>query len=604
MEVKMGNGDFRPAAYARLAAQAKEANNSGFPKQACAEFNPATVTTRFSKRGPFNEFRDVIPILIGLDVTGSMDIVSKNLVKGQLGSLMTNLKKVFNRPNENLQMSFAGIGDAKSDKAPLQVTHFESDERVAEQLNRIYLEGAGGGNGAESYNLLWWYAANKTQLSCIKDDKHKRKGILITVGDDNVHPSLLPAEIHKILDPHYSGKDEVSNKSLLEAARKQYEIYHIVLIDGHAYNFGVSLEGSFEKTDEDKLKEANKWKSLLGETNVIYTQIEKVHEAIVEIVTRNRPIQNAEMVNLNQEEWSRKNKENLTEGQWIEVLSYTLCPLTSVYMDDPVECDGVKRAYQRKAIEDYIREHQKHPMTKKNATLEKLQPNERIRVLCKDYRSFFDALPDPTKLHLINLAKDKIKAIDKSASSSEYYNVEIARNSAASSVAASGSASSTPPPKVSSASSSSADKDKGASAVAVLPASNLGLFSHKPAASSAPSAAASSSAADKALQSFEKMRSDLECPISHRIMKDPVILVATGQSYERKKIEMWLAKNDTCPATNVKVADKTLVPNYALKRLCDEARLSQGKSDVDDHSDEDNHSKNSSAAPAASMPRP
>lgn len=60
---------------------------------------------------------------------------------------------------------------------------------------------------------------------------------------------------------------------------------------------------------------------------------------------------------------------------------------------------------------------------------------------------------------------------------------------------------------------------------------------------------------------------DFRCPISLDLMKDPVI-VATGQTYERGYIEMWLeAGHDTCPKTQQKLANKSLTPNYVLRSL-------------------------------------
>lgn len=55
-------------------------------------------------------------------------------------------------------------------------------------------------------------------------------------------------------------------------------------------------------------------------------------------------------------------------------------------------------------------------------------------------------------------------------------------------------------------------------------------------------------------------------------MIDPVILVETGQTYERSAITEWWEKNATDPLTGVAVNDKTMVANFALKSLCDEAQ--------------------------------
>ncbi|KAJ6827287.1 protein spotted leaf 11-like [Iris pallida] len=60
---------------------------------------------------------------------------------------------------------------------------------------------------------------------------------------------------------------------------------------------------------------------------------------------------------------------------------------------------------------------------------------------------------------------------------------------------------------------------------------------------------------------------DFRCPISLEMMKDPVI-VATGQTYERRCIEKWLAAgHDTCPKTQQKLTNTSLTPNFVLRSL-------------------------------------
>ncbi len=502
----MGSGNFDVVAYKKQAEEAKVKVNSGFTADSmCDEFNPAIVTTRHSKKGPFNEYRDVITVLIGLDVTGSMDIIPKSLLEGSLGSLMVDLKKTFGRPNENLQISFAGIGDAESDRAPLQVTHFESDNRFAQQLEKIWLEGGGGANGAESYNLLWWYAANKTHLNYVQQDG--RKGILITIGDDNVHPGLTAAGIQMWLDPKYDGGD-ISNQVLLHAVREQYDVYHIVITDGQAYWYDLVKKAN--KTAEQKLTEAKQWTDLLGMNNVICTKSNGVADAIAEIIKRTRPIQKVGLENLTEAEWSRQNKENLTDQQWAEVLSYTLCPLTRQYMDHPVDWGGHKRAYERQAVENYVRDNLRDPVTQRATTLRDLmlKPNLNIAQLCLSYKPFFDALPADRRERLVQMAfPAPVPAVERKKSI-----------------------------------------DRG------------------PVAFFAPGGS------EHAQQSIDKMHKDLECPISHEIMEDPVILVETGQSFERREIVKWLASHNTCPFSHVELSDKTIAPNIALRRLCDEAR--------------------------------
>ncbi len=44
---------------------------------------------------------------------------------------------------------------------------------------------------------------------------------------------------------------------------------------------------------------------------------------------------------------------------------------------------------------------------------------------------------------------------------------------------------------------------------------------------------------------------EIQDPISHDVMWDPVLLVETGHSYDRSSIEQWFKRgNRTCPKTN------------------------------------------------------
>ncbi len=57
------------------------------------------------------------------------------------------------------------------------------------------------------------------------------------------------------------------------------------------------------------------------------------------------------------------------------------------------------------------------------------------------------------------------------------------------------------------------------------------------------------------------------CPITQDIMKDPVILVGEGHSYERKSIQDWFVRSTRSPLTGNELAieQRALVDNYALK---------------------------------------
>lgn len=82
---------------------------------------------------------------------------------------------------------------------------------------------------------------------------------------------------------------------------------------------------------------------------------------------------------------------------------------------------------------------------------------------------------------------------------------------------------------------------------------------------------------DEYAELFSDAPSDMLCPITCAIMKDPVIC-SDGNTYERKAIETWLRNNNKSPSTNLPLINKTLIPNVFAKRVIDtykEAKLKE-----------------------------
>lgn len=136
---------------------------------------------------------DVTAIAFGMDVTRSRGPDAK-LVYEQtmpfLGSLF--LTGAIEFP----QILFAAIGDAKSDRAPLQVGQFESDERMDQDLERLWLEEGGGGTGEESYELFAYYLARHTNVQSI-DLGHK--GFCFITGDEAPYPTVSRDEVLRLI---------------------------------------------------------------------------------------------------------------------------------------------------------------------------------------------------------------------------------------------------------------------------------------------------------------------------------------------------------------------------------------------------------------------
>lgn len=171
-----------------------------------------------------DEHPNTIPVILALDVTGSMGSALEEVSK-KLNAIMTETyKKV-----KDVEFLVMGIGDLAYDDAPIQASQFESDIRIVEQLDKVYFERGGGGNQYESYTAAWYFALNQTKLDAWKRGK---KGILITLGDEPLNP-YLPKEALKRVTGNETLQGDVETKELYNEVIKKYDVYHFAINDSH-----------------------------------------------------------------------------------------------------------------------------------------------------------------------------------------------------------------------------------------------------------------------------------------------------------------------------------------------------------------------------------
>ena len=64
--------------------------------------------------------------------------------------------------------------------------------------------------------------------------------------------------------------------------------------------------------------------------------------------------------------------------------------------------------------------------------------------------------------------------------------------------------------------------------------------------------------------------SEFCCPITSECMRDPVMVTATGMTYEREAIAKWLSEHDIDPSTGVELGgNKLLAPNVSIRKMID-----------------------------------
>lgn len=229
----MGSGTFTKAAYAAYNSSLASVDGRSYnyltgrvtgQTYISRRLNESLDPTKFTIRECVNsdEHPNTIPVILALDVTGSMGGACSETAAA-LGIIMTELYKKF----KDIEFCIMGIGDLAYDNAPVQMSQFESDVRIAESLDKLYMEKGGGGNNFESYTAAWYMGLYRTKLDCF--DKQGRKGIIITMGDETLNPYLPATGLN--VATNSTAQADIETKDLYEKASKKFDIFHIAIDD-------------------------------------------------------------------------------------------------------------------------------------------------------------------------------------------------------------------------------------------------------------------------------------------------------------------------------------------------------------------------------------
>ncbi len=252
--------------YASVHVKSKASVDDIFTARTLApELDPDGIKFRESCDSTDNPLSTAL--IVALDVTGSMDTVLDVMAREGLQTLATEVYR--RRPVTDPHLMFMGIGDVEAgDSAPLQVTQFEADIRIAKQLTKIYLERGGGGNNYESYLLAWYFAALHTRIDCF--EKRQKKGFLFTIGDEQPTPYLRAEDIERVMGyrPEF---ERISQAELLTLVSRQYEVFHLVV-----------EEGSYCRSNPEI--SLRPWRKLLGQRALRLTDYKKMSEVIVSAI--------------------------------------------------------------------------------------------------------------------------------------------------------------------------------------------------------------------------------------------------------------------------------------------------------------------------------
>ncbi|MGY1895285.1 hypothetical protein [Nocardia gipuzkoensis] len=249
----MGYGHWDDSAYhaAKTFRAARGIDDFGYTAQMRAEppadwrvhpmLDPLRVPARECRDSA--EHGNSLPIAVLFDVTGSMGRVPR-IMQDKLGTLHGLLRR--KGYAEDPQILFGAIGDADTDRVPLQIGQFESDNRMDEQLRAVFLEGGGGGQKSESYELAAYFLA--THIVTDAWEKRRKKGYLFLIGDELNKPRLASRHIRAVIGD--SVRRDISVESVYRELAERWHV-HYILPDQSSYFHDPEI--------------AEHWRALLGQ---------------------------------------------------------------------------------------------------------------------------------------------------------------------------------------------------------------------------------------------------------------------------------------------------------------------------------------------------
>jgi len=227
------------------------------------DYDPKRIQVRESRDSADNP--NSTPIIIASDVTGSMGMIAHELMNNGINTVAREIYE--RKPVTDPHIMVMAVGDAKTDYSPLQVTQFEADIRLADQVRDLYIEGHGGGNGGESYNLAHVFAGTKVVSDAW--EKRRKKGYLFTIGDEPVHDGCTKEELERFIGGSF--KSGLTGQQCVDLASRTFEVFHIVLMN----------EGDARHNSKRVLQT---WDAILPQRVIRLEDYTKLGEAIVSTV--------------------------------------------------------------------------------------------------------------------------------------------------------------------------------------------------------------------------------------------------------------------------------------------------------------------------------
>ena len=223
----MGGGSWDTGAYTSAKTTRAATGVADFAYTATASSVHANLDPKRINAKPFGklEARDSDdhpnshPVLVAFDVTGSN---YERAVDAQ--KRLPNLMELLNKYVDDPQVAVAANDDYKVVGInSVQISDFESDNRVDEHIRNIWLTRNGGGNDGESYDLLLYVAARKIVLDSV--EKRGKKGYFFMYADEPIFDHVDKREVKDVFGDTLERNIPIAE--IIEEVRRSFNIFVI-----------------------------------------------------------------------------------------------------------------------------------------------------------------------------------------------------------------------------------------------------------------------------------------------------------------------------------------------------------------------------------------
>lgn len=291
------SGDFSPGVWK---GHDFDSARKKFDNHVGRSYTDATVAKKVNKDliPKTLETNSKSPLVIVCDVTGSMGDWPATMFS-KLPYLELEGQEYLGK---DMQISWAAVGDAYSDQYPLQGRPFTSGTDLKKRMEELVIEGGGGGQGHETYELAaLYYARNVKMPNAIQP-------IIIFIGDERPYDQVDPdhalnyayvrlnkrmttKEIFAELQTKYAvyvivkpfqvgGQDDNSdNKDIYNAWRKLLDIEHIAVLPDPQRVVDVIFGILAKETDRvDYFREEIEGRQKPAQINAAYKALTTIHK--------------------------------------------------------------------------------------------------------------------------------------------------------------------------------------------------------------------------------------------------------------------------------------------------------------------------------------